>query len=222
MRSVLILLSGGFDPVHVGHVRMIHEAKKHGEVHIAVNSDDWLMRKKGFVFMPFDERCAILEEMDCKTHPVDDSDGTVCEAIERLRPDFFGNGGDRTKDNTPEQFVCERLRIPIIYELGGGKIQSSSALTGSYVEERVWGKFEILHESDFKVKILTLKPHHGISIQSHEHRNEHWVFPHNNDYTYIRRGDKHCLHNPTDEELRVVEVQTGSYLGEDDERKYFY
>ena len=115
----MILLSGGFDPVHIGHVQMIEAARPYGEVHIAVNSDDWLMRKKGFVFMPFEERCAILEAMGCKTHSVDDSDETVCEAIERLRPEYFGNGGDRTKENTPEQFLCERLGVTIVYELGG-------------------------------------------------------------------------------------------------------
>jgi D-beta-D-heptose 7-phosphate kinase/D-beta-D-heptose 1-phosphate adenosyltransferase len=198
---------------------MIQAAMKYSPVAVAVNSDDWLMRKKGFVFMPFEERCEIIEALGVRTYPVDDSDGTVCKAIKKLRPDFFGNGGDRGADNTPEADICAELNIPIIYELGGGKVQSSSSLV-NYREERIWGEFEILHEGKFKVKILRVKPNHGISIQSHKHRNEHWVFPHSDAYEYIRRGQVHCLHNPTDEILEVVEVQTGTYFGEDDETKY--
>jgi D-beta-D-heptose 7-phosphate kinase/D-beta-D-heptose 1-phosphate adenosyltransferase len=217
----MILLSGGFDPLHVGHVRMIRDAMKYSPVVVAVNSDEWLMRKKGFVFMPWNERCEILEAMGVQTYAVDDRDDTVCEAIRTLKPDFFGNGGDRGAFNTPEADICAKMNIPIIYELGGGKVQSSSSLTGNYIEKRVWGEFEVLHEGNFKVKILRVKPNQGISIQSHRHRNEHWIFPDTDDYEFIAQGQVHCLHNPTDETLEVVEVQTGTYFGEDDETKYF-
>jgi len=125
-----ILLSGGFDPLHIGHVRMIKAASRRCEVIIALNSDDWLMRKKGYVFMPFDERKEILESLEAVsgvTH-VDDSDETVCEAINRIRPDCFGNGGDRLPGNTPEHELCEKLSIHLVYGLGGEKIQSSSEL----------------------------------------------------------------------------------------------
>jgi len=125
-----ILLSGGFDPIHIGHVRMILAASELGNVTIAVNSDDWLMRKKGYIFMPWDERIEILKAIRGVTDvaSVDDTDGTVCEALHRIRPDIFGNGGDRTNKNTPEMAVCKQLGIEMAWALGGDKVQSSSDL----------------------------------------------------------------------------------------------
>ena len=126
-------VSGGFDPVHVGHLRMMQEAAKYGRVIVIVNSDEWLMRKKGYVFMPFAERCELLEGFECvsETQGVDDSDETVCEALTRLKPDYFANGGDRKNNNTPEMALCEQLGIKLLWNAGGGKIQSSSELVAS-------------------------------------------------------------------------------------------
>ena len=130
MSKKTICVSGGFDPVHIGHLRMIQEASKHGHVVVIVNSDDWLMRKKGYIFMPFAERCEILQGFtdtgEC-TH-VEDTDNTVCEALKRIKPDYFANGGDRKTDNTPEMKVCKELGIKLLWNVGGGKIQSSSTL----------------------------------------------------------------------------------------------
>jgi len=125
-----VCVSGGFDPVHIGHLRMIQEASKFGKVIVIVNSDDWLMRKKGYIFMPFSERCEILEGFSAtgETTHVDDSDNTVCEALRRIKPDYFANGGDRKTNNTPEMDVCEKLGIEMLWGVGGGKIQSSSTL----------------------------------------------------------------------------------------------
>ena len=125
-----VCVSGGFDPVHIGHLRMIQEASKFGNVIVIVNSDDWLMRKKGYIFMPFEERCEILEGFTAtsSTTYVDDSDTTVCEALRRIKPDYFANGGDRKTNNTPEMDVCEELEIEMLWGVGGGKIQSSSTL----------------------------------------------------------------------------------------------
>jgi len=125
-----VAVSGGFDPVHVGHVRMILEAAEVGDVIVIANSDEWLMRKKGYVFMPWKERAEILASIKgvLKVVPVDDSDGTVCEALRREKPTFFANGGDRKTDNTPEMDVCSELGIGLLWEVGGGKIQSSSEL----------------------------------------------------------------------------------------------
>ena len=125
-----VCVSGGFDPVHIGHLRMIQEASKFGKVIVIVNSDDWLMRKKGYIFMPFSERCEILEGFSAtgETTHVDDSDNTVCEALRRIKPDYFANGGDRKTNNTPEMDVCEELGIEMLWGVGGGKIQSSSTL----------------------------------------------------------------------------------------------
>ena len=125
-----VAVSGGFDPVHVGHVRMILEAAEVGDVIVIANSDEWLMRKKGYVFMPWEERAEILASIRgvIKVVTVDDSDGTVCEALRREKPTFFANGGDRKTDNTPEMDVCSELGIGLLWEVGGGKIQSSSEL----------------------------------------------------------------------------------------------
>ena len=130
-----IMVSGGFDPIHKGHVRMIQEAAKKGEVLVIVNSDEWLIRKKGFVFMPFEERVEIIKSIKGVTSSlgIDDSDNTVCEALRKYRPDYFANGGDRTNTNTPEMAVCEELGIEMLWEVGGGKVQSSSALTKGHV-----------------------------------------------------------------------------------------
>ena len=133
-----IMVSGGFDPIHVGHVRMILEAAKHGEVIVVANSDDWLMRKKGYVFMPWEERAEIIESIRgvVSVEHVDDSDNTVCEAISRCRPDAFANGGDRKGDNTPEVALCNELNIELMWNVGGGKIQSSSDLVKNSKEKR--------------------------------------------------------------------------------------
>ena len=130
MNNKTVCVSGGFDPVHIGHLRMIQEAAKYGDVIIIVNSDAWLMRKKGYIFMPFEERCEILEGFKgvSKTVGVDDNDGTVCEALRTVKPAYFANGGDRKTNNTPEMEVCEELKIEMLWGVGGGKIQSSSDL----------------------------------------------------------------------------------------------
>ncbi len=128
-----IVISGGMDPIHVGHVKMIQEASNVGDVIVVLNSDDWLRRKKGYVFMPFKERKYVLQQLKgvSEVSAVDDADGTVCEALYRLKPDMFGNGGDRTSRNTPEGSVCNELNIEMIWNLGGEKIQSSSGLVNT-------------------------------------------------------------------------------------------
>ena len=126
-----IMVSGGFDPVHAGHIRMIRHAAEYGDVIVIANSDDWLYRKKGFIFMEWDRRVEILNAIKgvVLVDSVDDSDGTVCEAIRRLRPTYFANGGDRGRSNTPEQSVCEELGIELLWGIGGEeKLDSSSEL----------------------------------------------------------------------------------------------
>ena len=126
-----VMVSGGFDPVHAGHIRMIRDAAKHGDVIVVANSDDWLYRKKGFVFMEWERRVEILNAIKgvILVDSVDDSDGTVCEAIRRLNPTYFANGGDRGKANTPEQAVCEEIGVELLWGVGGEeKVDSSSDL----------------------------------------------------------------------------------------------
>lgn len=124
------MVSGGLDPIHSGHVAMILEAATFGEVVVVLNSDDWLVKKKGYKFMSFDERAAICQGLKGVkfVSAVKDEDGTVCEALERLKPDFFANGGDRKKENTPELRKCKELGIKMLWNIGGGKTQSSSVL----------------------------------------------------------------------------------------------
>ena len=132
-----VMVSGGFDPIHGGHIQMIHDAARHGNVIVVANSDEWLMRKKGYVFMSFEERAKILKEIKgvILVSAVDDSDNTVCNAIRMLRPDCFANGGDRMKSNTPEQDVCEELEIVMLWGIGGNyKFNSSSDLAKNLVK----------------------------------------------------------------------------------------
>lgn len=126
----VIALSGGFDCVHAGHIRMIEEASKYGRVHVYLNSDAWLMRKKGYVFQDIKERYEILSALRHVNLviPAEDDDGTVCETLKKFKPAFFGNGGDRGSENTPELTLCLDLGIKPIFGLGGEKIQSSSDL----------------------------------------------------------------------------------------------
>lgn len=135
----VIAVSGGFDPVHIGHVRMILDAARYGDVMVIINSDDWLMRKKGYVFMPWKERAEIMGNIKGVRFvtAVDDSDGTVCEALRRHRPDVFANGGDRKTENTPEMNVCEELEIQMMWAVGGNnKPQSSSWLVEKLKENQ--------------------------------------------------------------------------------------
>ena len=133
MKRKLIAVSGGFDPIHKGHVKMIQEAAEYGQVIVILNSDDWLERKKGYKFIDFAERSYIVGSIKgvTMTSGVDDSDGTVCEALKRIRPDYFANGGDRILSNTPEMDLCVELGIQMMWNVGGGKEQSSSDLVNS-------------------------------------------------------------------------------------------
>jgi len=135
----MIALSGGFDPLHIGHLRMINDAAKVDKVLIILNSDAWLKRKKGYVFMPWEERCEILLNLENVEYvvPVDDSDDTVCEALREHRAGvmYFGNGGDRKNENTPEVALCEELDIKLVWNLGGEKAQSSSELVARAMDQ---------------------------------------------------------------------------------------
>ena len=137
MSNKTIMVSGGFDPIHVGHVRMIQEAAEYGDVIVVANSDAWLKRKKGFHFMSWNERAEILYAIKgvAGVYEVDDSDGTVCEALTRLEPDYFANGGDRKINNTPEMDVCEKLGIEMLWGVGGeDKANSSSYMVKKAIE----------------------------------------------------------------------------------------
>lgn len=131
MSENIVCCSGGFDPLHLGHVDYLEESAKHGLVVVILNSDAWLKRKKGYVFQSYEERKCILEALRCvsRVESVDDADGTVCKALARIRPNKFSKGGDRGPSNTPEQETCGHLGIEMLWGMGGtGKAQSSSKL----------------------------------------------------------------------------------------------
>ena len=124
-----VMVSGGFDPVHVGHIRLILEAAKFGDVIVIANSDKWLFRKKGFVFMTFEQRKEILDAIKgvILVDAVDDKDGTVCEAIRTHKPTYFAKGGDRRRANTPEVNLCQELGVEMLWGVGGDKKSESSS-----------------------------------------------------------------------------------------------
>jgi D-beta-D-heptose 7-phosphate kinase/D-beta-D-heptose 1-phosphate adenosyltransferase len=135
----LVMVSGGFDPLHIGHIRYIQEAKKLGdELIVVLNCDRWLERKKGKKFMSSDDRAEIIRSLKDVDHVyVLESDRVdVCEAIERFKPAIFANGGDRFADNIPEFKVCQELGIEMVFNVGhGGKVRSSSELLEEYFKK---------------------------------------------------------------------------------------
>ena len=143
MKKNIIILSGGFDPVHKGHIRMFKSAKDLGQVIVGLNSDEWLIRKKNKFFMPFSERKEILDSIKYIDSVVafDDYDDTACLLIKDIYKKFgsdyhicFGNGGDRTNKTTPEVDYCAKNNIELLWGIGGGKIQSSSGLLKDWEE----------------------------------------------------------------------------------------
>lgn len=126
----IVCISGGFDPIHEGHINLIEEASQYGNLVVILNSDDWLVRKKGRYVMSWKSRARILAAMRNVSWVANvlDDDGTVCDALRRIKPDFFANGGDRTMENTPELQLCTELKIKPLFGVGGEKIASSSEI----------------------------------------------------------------------------------------------
>ena len=134
----IVMVSGGFDPVHIGHVRLFNEAKKLGdELIVVINNDNWLKLKKGYVFMPEHERKEIIEAFHAvdrvilSSHKKNTKDISITKDIRLLRPHIFAKGGDRNVGNipSPEVLVCQEIGCEIVNDVGwGGKVQSSSDL----------------------------------------------------------------------------------------------
>jgi len=182
----IVVVSGGFDPVHSGHISYFKSAKGLGEkLIVALNSDAWLIKKKEKFFMPFEERKIIIENLSMVDEVIDFDDdefGSASQALIKIKGFYpkdeiiFCNGGDRTKDNIPEMQIKD-----ILFEFGVGgedKKNSSSWILKDYQydkEERVWGEFYNLFSNDFlKLKELIIKPKQGMSFQKHFLRNEIW------------------------------------------------
>lgn len=135
-KPVVVAVSGGFDPIHPGHIRMFKEAKALGDrLVVILNNDNWLQKKKKYNFMGEKERKEVIEalrdvdQVVLTHHTKNPEDMSVCEALQRIKPDIFANGGDRVKSNIPEVDLCKKLGIKMVFNVGeGGKVQSSSWL----------------------------------------------------------------------------------------------
>jgi len=182
----IVVISGGFDPVHSGHISYMTEAKSLGSyLIVALNSDEWLQNKKGRYFLPFNERKTILENFKMVDKVIDFKDdriGSACNALEKIKKLYpsqniiFCNGGDRIKSNVPEEKV---EGIDFKYGVGGeDKKNSSSWLINDYYnnsEKRIWGKFSTLfNDENIKVKELVVDAGKNLSYQRHQYRSEFW------------------------------------------------
>lgn len=183
----VVLVTGGFDPIHSGHIEYFKSAKSLGDkLVVGLNSDSWLARKKGRPFMPFTERISVVENLSMVDHCIlfNDDDNSSIEAIKNVRqlyPDaeiIFANGGDRTEKNIPEMAHSDPN---LIFQFGVGgtnKRNSSSWILEEWKNPktiRPWGWYRVLDEKlDYKVKELVIEPGKKLSMQRHFHRSEHW------------------------------------------------
>ncbi len=184
----IIIVSGGFDPIHSGHIEYFKSAKNLGDkLIVALNSDRWLENKKGKFFMPFEERKTIIENLVSVDDVIDfqdDAAGSATNALLKVKEMYpnedivFANGGDRDKENIPEMSVDG---IEFAFSVGGNDKKNSSSWILKkwqyYQEERIWGSFYNLFEDgkEIKVKELIVKPGHGMSFQKHSKRSEIWL-----------------------------------------------
>jgi len=202
----IVIVTGGFDPIHSGHIALLKEAKNLGHaLAVGLNSDEWLRRKKGHEFMPWSERSAIIENLKMVdiVFSFDDSDGSAIDAIKRVKevyPDdelIFANGGDRTKDNIPEMIFDD---VEFVFGVGGeDKKNSSSWILDEWKSPkttRPWGYYKVLHQvgKEVKLKELTVEPGKSLSMQKHKQRAEFW---------FVSEGEAtvYTLNRKTDSEL---------------------
>lgn len=187
MKKTVVVISGGFDPIHSGHIELIKKASALGDkLIVGLNSDDWLTRKKGRSFMCVHERRKVLEAIKWvdEVWEFDDSDDSACDLLEQVTMNhpsiedtiIFANGGDRTEGNIREMEVPG---IQFVFGVGGSdKKNSSSWILEEWKApkvERPWGFYRVLYESETtKVKELTVMPGKSLSNQKHKYRKELW------------------------------------------------
>jgi len=192
----IVLVTGGFDPIHSGHLAYFQAAKKLGnKLIVGLNSDEWLTRKKGRPFMPMSERFALVSALSIVDEVVvyNDDDNSSCDAIRLLKTRYpgdqivFANGGDRTRDNIPEMIFDD---VEFVFGIGGeNKINSSSWILEDWKKPkttRAWGYYRVLHEvgPNTKLKELTVNPKTCLSMQRHDQRAEFWFVAEGNATVY--------------------------------------
>jgi cytidyltransferase-like protein len=202
MYNNIVVLSGGFDPVHEGHIAMFKESyNNYDKVIVGLNSDSWLARKKGKPFASFDTRKTVLESIkyiDCVVS-FDDSDNTAIALLKDVQKQYFnskitfGNGGDRSQSNYPELTYCLENNIAIDDTLGGSnKLNSSSTLLDRWNNNSVirdWGFYKVIYNylpNTTKIKELVVNPGQSLSWQTHHKRAELW---------FIREGTATVHHS---------------------------
>ena len=189
----VVLVTGGFDPLHSGHIAYFKAARELGDhLIVGVNSDEWLTRKKGRPFMPLEERAAIIKELACVDEVIafNDDDDSACNAIMQVLSTkgsswsvVFANGGDRVNTNTPEYNVYgKHANVEFKFKVGGSnKANSSSWILDEWKTqktERDWGYWRVLDhkpEKGYKVKELVIYPGKSLSDQRHFKRSEDWT-----------------------------------------------
>ena len=212
----IVLVTGGFDPLHSGHIAYFKAARALGDMLIVgLNSDEWLTQKKGRPFMPWNERLCVINNLAMvdEVYTFDDADGSAKEFIRQVRAHWpnekliFANGGDRTDKNIPEMDV-EDPNIEFVFGVGGeDKKNSSSWILEEWKSpktDRTWGYYRVLHEVDNHVKLkeLTVNPKTCLSMQRHDKRAEFWfvaegeatvytVDPHSTEYDLMASPAKH-------------------------------
>ena len=188
--SKVVLVTGGFDPLHSGHIAYFKAAKELGEhLIVGVNSDAWLTRKKGKPFMPLEERIAIIKELECVDEVItfNDDDGSATLAIGYVLQTkgskwkvVFANGGDRTNTNSPELATYNNHPdVEFAFGVGGeDKKNSSSWILKEWSQpttERAWGRYTVLDKGEgWQVKQLEFDAGKQLSDQRHFKRSEHW------------------------------------------------
>jgi len=204
----IVLVTGGFDPLHSGHIAYFECAKKLGDILVVgVNSDAWLTRKKSAPFMPLLERTNIVRNLKMVDFVIDfnDNDGSARHAIQMVRQSYpqdqiiFANGGDRTDENIPEMDVADS-NTKFVFGVGGfDKANSSSWILEEWKApktQRPWGYYRVLHAiPGTKVKELTVLPGRQLSMQRHQDRAEHWHVAQGTAtvYTINRKSDQELL-----------------------------
>ncbi|MDC3325709.1 adenylyltransferase/cytidyltransferase family protein [Gammaproteobacteria bacterium] len=219
----IVVISGGFDPIHSGHISYIKSSSKIGDkLIVALNSDNWLIKKKGKFFLPFEERSAVLRELQDVDDVIgfkDDEQGSCRNALEHLKKEYpfdeiiFCNGGDRNEKNILEQDV---KNIKFKFGLGGTKKKnSSSKILKKYSfssEKRVWGEFyNFLCSKNYKLKELIITPKKGMSLQKHYYRNEIWFLSKGKCKVLYGKNDPNKLEEIFLEESQLLIIEKESW-----------